>query len=173
MAASYTVTGSLQISMQANASGSGDVAGTLQCSESDAFTFASAGGTAPTISGWVNGELSLSSATDLLVAHATDPFQGAGDASYFPPGFSVASSKLKAIRIKNTHASASCDVQMGASNGLPIFKAASDGLTLAPGDEFVLFIKAGTAALTTTSNDKLTLTPSASCTLEVTLIYGP
>lgn len=173
MAAAYTVTGNLAITMTGSAVASGDVAGGLQLSESDSFAFASAGGTAPTISGWVNGELTLSAATDLLLAHATDPFQGAGDAAYFPPGFSVASSKLKAIRIKNTHASASLNVQMGALNGLPIFLAASDGLTLAAGDEVVLFIKAGTAALTTGTNDKLTLTPSASCTCEITCLYGP
>ncbi len=111
-------------------------------------------------------------AGDLLLAHATDPLQGMGDAAY-APGFTVASSKLKTLVIQNTDSTDSITVARGAANGLPVFDAASDAITLAPGDFFIYHKKAGTAALTTGSNDKLTISVSAgSPTFEIMAIYG-
>jgi hypothetical protein len=150
-----------------------DAQGTLGVRETLDLTFAAAGGTDPTISGWVNGTITVA-AGDLLMAHATDPFQGMGDSSYGPPGFTVASTKLKLLYMKNLHATISINVIRGAANGLPVFTAAGDGIDIPAGGALLIYYPTGTAALTTTSNDKLTLAPaSGSPTMDVLAIYGP
>jgi hypothetical protein len=153
---------------------SGEKTGSENAQISKNLTWAAAGGTAPTISGWLIGT-GTAAAGDLLLAHATDPLQGMGDATY-SEGFTVASTKLKGLYLENLSTTAGQDITIirGAANGLPIFAAAGDGITLAPGDFIYLFIKAGTAALTTTSNDKLTLSVAAgSPTFRLVAAYGP
>lgn len=142
-----------------------------------AIEYAAAGGTAPTVSGWVRGTLLVEAADDWLMAHASDPFQDHGDAEY-SPDFTVAGSKLKTLVVYNDpNADSPGDVTVAraASNGLPIFAAAGDAITLPPGGFLIWHNPDGTAALTTTSNDALTVTPEASTDpeLEVFAIYGP
>lgn len=137
-----------------------------------AVRFEAAGGDAPTLSGFLHGDGSISGATTLLLAHATDPFQGAGDAAY-SEGFTLSGAKLKCLLLENT-GEVNLTVARSASNGLPIFDANGDALTLAPGDALLIYRKAGTAALVTGTNDALTVTP-ASGTGEFRLAvgYGP
>ncbi len=174
MAGTGAYTGVLGLTVTGRNTLGGDWAGVQQIPTiADAINFAAAGGSAPTISGWLYGTVTLTEAVTLLLAHATDPFQGAGD-SLYSLGFTVASSKLKLLYIKNTSESQTIAVARGATNGLPIFDAASDAITLAVGDILCLYKKAGTAALTTGSNDGLTLTPSLTgATAIICAVYGP
>ncbi|MGV3721981.1 MAG: hypothetical protein ACO1SX_13800 [Actinomycetota bacterium] len=148
-----------------------DASGGEAVNKQDTTTYAASGGTQPTITGWLNGALSVTGAITLLLAHATDPLQGAGDAAY-SPGFTPAGAKVKYIRIKNTHASASL-VASRPANGLPFLDAENDAITILAGSTIELEYNAGLAALTTTSNDALLLTPSTgTVTGEITVVYG-
>jgi hypothetical protein len=173
MATTRTYTGQTSLSFTAQALASVDGAGGETIPRIlNAITWAAAGGTAPTLTGWLYAATVTCAAGDWLLAHATDPFQSMGDSAY-APGFTVASSKLKLLYIRNKDTANSITIARGAANGLPIFDAASDAVTLAPGDCLLLYKKAGTAALTTTSNDKITVAVSAgSPTCEVLAFYG-
>lgn len=168
----YTYSGSLGISIGATALADSGYSGSINLSETLERIFAAAGGSAPTISGFLRGQITAA-AGDLLLAHATDPFQSMGSAEW-SPGFVVASSKLKLLYIINTDATNSITVACGATNGLPIFDAASDAITLAAGDCFLYHKKAGTAALTTGSNDKLTISVGGGTpTAYIVALFGP
>lgn len=170
MANTYTYTGTLSLAAKLKNTFGGDQVGSVYAEIAKAATFKPSGGDA-VITGFVYGTLTVA-AGDLLLAHATDPLQGMGDAVY-STGFTVAGSKLKLLYIENTHASLSITVARGAANGLPIFDAAGDSVTLAPGDVLFIYKPAGTAALTTGSNDKLTLQPSSgSPTAKILVGYG-
>lgn len=148
-----------------------DASGGEAVNKQDSVTFAASGGTAPTITGWLNGALSVTGAITLLLAHATDPLQGAGDATY-SPGFTVAGSKPKLLRIVNTHASASLVVSRPV-NGFPFPDAQGDAITIPAGGKIMMEWPAGLATLSTGSNDALTLTPSTgTVTGEITVVYG-
>jgi hypothetical protein len=96
-----------------------------------------------------------------------------GDAAY-SEGFTVAGSKLKFLLIENLDATQTITVIQGAAAGLPIFAAAGDGVAIAPGGIHMFYNPAGTAALTTTSNDKLTVSVSGgSPTFRLVAAYGP
>lgn len=172
MATTATYSANLDLGGSAQALLGGDRSGTEVDKFREIIAWAAAGGSAPTISGFFKGVATVA-AGDWLLAHATDPLGTMGDATY-SEGFVVAGSKLKLLMIKNLSTTDSITVARGAANGLPIFDAAGDSVTLAPGDIFLFYKKAGTAALTTGSNDKLTLTPSAgSPTCDVRAWYGP
>lgn len=172
MANTNSYRGSSSLSFQASASFSGDTQGSRTGAWAFTRTYSPAGGDSPTISGFVRGTITVA-AGDLLLAHASDPFQGMGDATY-SDGFTVAGTKIKAIAFRNCSDSLSITIARGAANGLPIFDAAGDAITLPPLGCFVLEFPSGTAALTTGSNDKLTLAPSSgSPTMEILVIYGP
>jgi hypothetical protein len=168
----YTYAGTLTVALTGTATASGDpVSGVHSLAESLTATFAASGGSAPTITGFLAGSITAA-AGDLLLAHDTDPFQGMGSEGY-SAGFSPASSKIKAIYIKNTDSTNTITIARKATNGLPIFDAASDAITLAAGDCFFYYKKAGTAALTTGSNDGLTISVGGgSPTADVVVIYG-
>lgn len=169
----YAYSGSIGLYLNALVTADGDpITGNMRLQEALDATLAAAGGSAPTISGFLAGEITAA-AGDLLLAHATDPFQGMGSEAY-SPGFTPASSKIKALYIRNTDDTNTITIARGATNGLPIFDAAEDSITLAAGDCFFYYKKAGTAALTTGSNDKLTISVGAgSPTADVVVIYGP
>lgn len=150
---------------------SGDKGGADTYDEQVSVTWAVTGGTAPTGEGVLNGSLSVTGAQDILLAHATDPLQACGDSTY-SEGFAPAGKKLKYLRIRNTHATASLKVERG-TNGLPVFDATGDSITIPAGGYVEWYFPAGTAALTTGSNDKLTLTPSTgTMTGEIIAVYG-
>ena len=173
MAVTATFTGSTSFSINAQAAYTVDASAGPALRILQSLTWAASGGDAPTISGWLYGATVTCAAGDWLLAHATDPFQSMGDSTY-PTGFTVASSKLKLIYVRNTDATNTITIARGAANGLPIFDAAGDSITLAVGDIFLYYKKAGTAALTTGSNDKLTISVGAgSPTCEVAVFYGP
>lgn len=173
MATTYSYSGSLIMTLLGLVTFSGDTTGAQQTKTSVNVTFDPSTGDSPTISGYLAGSLSFSGSVDMLLADSTDPMQGAGNAAY-SPGFTVASSKLKAIYIKNTSASASITVARGAAAGLPIFDAASDAITIPPSGIIYLQFNAGTAALSTTTNDKLTITSSSgTATGDLVVFYGP
>lgn len=128
--------------------------------------------TLTTIAGFFKGAFTVA-AGDFLLAHASDPLQGMGDAAY-TLNFTVASKKLAYLYLKNTHASISWSFARGAANGLTLFDAASDAITLKAGAEFRMadFTNGITSALTTGSNDKLTITPaSGSPTGTIVAVY--
>ncbi len=172
MADTITYSGNASIVASLNAAISGDKTGAQAAALSKVLTFAASGGTAPTLSGFFKGTITAA-AGDLLLAHASDPLQGMGDATY-SQGFTVAGTKLKFLYIENTDTTNSITISRGTTNGLPIFNAADDAITLAPGDFFLYYKAAGTAALTTGTNDKLTIAVSGgSPTATVIAAYGP
>lgn len=172
MATTYELSGSLSISHFFQVAFETDASGGYRVSLNESIVFNDAGGSEPDIQGFFKGTGSISASTDLLLAHASDPLQGAGDATY-SPGFTVAGSKLKFLYIKNTDDTESLTISRGAANGLPVFDAAGDAITLPPGGIFLFYPKTGTAALTTGSNDKLTVAPSANTvTFDIVAGYG-
>lgn len=151
---------------------SADSEGSRVARVTDRLTWAATGGTGPTLSGWLKGTFTPA-AGDILLAHATDPLQGMGD-SVYSDGFTVAGSKVKGIWLRNNDATQSFTVARGALNGADIFDAAGDSITLAPGNQLWLFFKAGKSALTTGSNDKLTISVTGAHTTasDILVIYG-
>jgi hypothetical protein len=130
------------------------------------------GGAAPTLSGWLYGTLAVSVGT-LLLAHATDPFAGMGDAQY-SEGLAVAGKRLKLLYLRADPANAaSVTIERASSNGLEIFTAAGSGIILAPGGRLIWEDPLGIGPLSTGTNDALTLTPDSG-TPAVTLlaVYG-
>ena len=66
-----------------------------------------------------------------------------------------------------------CSIDLSRTKRLPARKWNWKLITLAPGDVFLYYKKAGTAALTTTSNDGLTVAVSAgNPTCKVLAGYG-
>lgn len=174
MALTTAYSGSLQRIINFLNQFSGDRDGNESAAYRIQTNFAAAGGNAPTISGFLKGNLVVA-AGDILLAHATDPFQSMGDAAY-STGFAVAGSKLKYLYIEHTDTSGSntFTVTRKASVGLPIFDTAGDSVTLSPGDTFERLFKAGAGALTTGSNDALTLSVSGgSPGALIIAAYGP
>jgi hypothetical protein len=174
MATSTVYSGRLAVDLLLQAVLSGDKAGVEKTPDDLGLSvrFGAAGGDAPTLSGFLHGEGSISGATTLLLAHASDPFQGAGDASY-SEGFTVAGSKLKVLALINT-GSVNLTVARAASNGLPILDANGDALTLDPGGMLLLYRPAGTVALATGTSDGLTITPaSGTGNFQLAAGYGP
>jgi hypothetical protein len=166
--------GNLGLTLLAQYLASVDGAGGEAINLRKSLTFAAAGGDAPTLSGWVYASEITAAAGDWLIAHASDPFQGMGDAAY-SPGFAPAGAKVKLLYIladgDNTE---TITIARGATNGFPLFDAANDSVTLAAGDFLLRYWQAGSAALTTTSNDKLTVSVSgAGPLLSVLILYGP
>lgn len=169
----YTYSGDLSISMNVTVTASGDpIIGNMRLQELFSAVLAASGGTAPTVSGFLAGTFTAA-AGDLLLAHATDPLGSMGSETY-SAGFNPASSKLKVLAIRNNDATNTVTIARAAANGLPIFSAANDAISIDAGGFFFLHLKAGTAALTTGSNDALTVsvgggTPSC----DIVAIYGP
>lgn len=173
MATTNTYSGNVSLTGELRTAYSVDSTGGRSAKFTESLVFDPAGGDAPTISGYLNGTLALSGAVDCLLAAASDPLQGAGDAAY-SDGFSPAGAKIKLLRIKCTDATHGFTVARKATNGVDLFEAASDAVRLMPGDVLLLYRKAGGGALSTGSNDGLTLTPlSGSPTGEITVVYGP
>lgn len=172
MAVTGAPTGTLFINPAFKNTLSGDMSGEEATNATvQTIIFAASGGTAPTVTGWFQGTMTAA-AGDILLAHATDPLQSMGSASYCQ-GFTVAGSKLKLLYIVNNDTTNTITIQRGATNGLPIFLAAEDGMTIPASGIFLYYNKAGTAALTTGSNDKLTISVSAgSPTAYVLAVYG-
>lgn len=172
MSVTRTTSGTLSLKTLLGTLVTGDWGGGEALNSAITITLAATGGAAPTVTGWMKGTLSLSGAVTLLLAHATDPLQGAGDATY-SPGLTVASSKLKGLIIKVDSSSGGNLTIERPANPLPIFNALGDALTLDPGGMFVFFLEDGTAALTTGSNDALLITPSAgTVTGTIIALYG-
>lgn len=174
MADTTALSGSTSLTQQLTAALSGEKTGSEVARIAKTLTWAAAGGTAPTLSGFFIGT-GTAAAGDILLAHASDPLQGQGSATY-SSGFVVAGTKLKSIYIENLSTTAGQDITFarGAAAGLPIFDTAGDSVTLAPGDFIYLFKKAGTAALSTTVNDKITISVAAgSPTYRIVVCYGP
>lgn len=173
MAITTAYSGSARLEVKLRCAYSGERGGGESADFLLSAALAAAGGDDPTLSGFVQGTL-VAAAGDLLLAHATDPLQAMGSARY-SEGFTVAGSKLKLLVIRNNDPTNSVTIIRGAANGLPIFLAAGDGVTLGPGQVLFLYNPAGlTAALTTGSNDKLTVSVSAgtpSC--DFLAAYGP
>jgi hypothetical protein len=172
MATTRAYSGKLTTSARFSALLSGDRTGSEVAEQSNNITFDPAGGDAPTISGFLSGEATCA-AGDWLLAHATDPLQGMG-ASVYSGDFTVAGTKLKYLEIRNEDATNSITISRKTTNGLPIFNAADDAITLAPGDILIIHKKAGTAALSTGSNDALTVAVSGgSPVAQIIAAYGP
>lgn len=168
MSTTRTHSGTLKIDSVARVMQTGDEEGTLEGRHLKNVTYSAAGGSAPTISGYLVGTVSPAIGTDYLLAAATAPF-GA-----YAPGFVVAGTKIKEIIFYNTDTTYSVVVARKAANGAPILDATLDSVTLQPGAQFVLTFPAGTAALTTGSNDGITLTPSGGTPAVFILVkYGP
>lgn len=172
MALTTTLSGSLRIEPNFKSAFSGDRSGEEQINDAQVILFAASSGDAPTLTGFFKGTATCA-AGDWLLAHASDPLGSMGNAGY-NQGFTVDGSKLKFFYVRNTDSTNSITITRKTSSGLPIFNADGDAVTLAPGDIFMFYKKAGTAALTTTSNDGLTISVSAgNPTCIVIAAYGP
>lgn len=169
----YTYSGSFSMGMEVLVTADGSpISGNMQLSKLFAGILAATGGTAPTVSGFMAGTFTAASG-DILLAHATDPLGTMGSEVY-SAGFTVAGSKLKLLAIRNNDSTNTVTIARAASNGLPIFAAASDGTTLDAGGFFLWHNKAGTAALTTGSNDALTIAVGGGAPVcDIVAIYGP
>lgn len=110
------------------------------------------------IAGFFKGE-AIAAAGDWLLAHASDPLSGMGDAAY-SDGFTVSGKKLTLLLIVNKDATNSITITRKTAAGLPIFEADGDAIIIKAGGIFMYFNPTGTAALTTTVNDGLTIAVS-------------
>lgn len=173
MAITTALSGSFLLQILLRSAYSGDRSGGEDAEKRLSVTFTPAGGADPTLSGFLSGTVTAA-AGDLLLAHATDPFQSMGDSEY-SQGFTVAGTKLKLLYLENTDDAETVTVLRGAANGLPVFAAAGDGRTLGPGEVMLLYNPVGlTGALTTGSNDKLTLAVSGGTPALLAIAgYGP
>jgi hypothetical protein len=158
---------------------SGDAAGGLKLPPiRQALTFVDGAlSTDPNISGWLyQSDLSYSAATALFLAHATDPFQTAGDAVYSDVAFVPGGKKVKAIYARAAAANTDkIQVARASAQGFLGFVALSDGLWLSAGGIFFWYDPGGDVggALTTAVNDRLTITPnSGTQALEMLVVYG-
>ncbi len=158
MATTVTYTGRIASQPSVTATLSGDKAGQEVFELPLSYTFGR--DDAPAVVGALEGYLSVTGAQDILLAHATDPLGATGSASY-SEGFAPAGKELMYLRIANQHASASLLVERSAANGLPIFDAAGEGMSIGPGGYREWYEPAGFGALTTGSTDALTLSPSS------------
>lgn len=177
MAQTNTYSGALTILAQGKNTLGGDTSGEQKGTVNKSITFSASGGSAPTISGFFSATATLNgSAANLLLAHATNPFTNlnAGTVTY-SDGFTVASSKLKLLIFENLDNSIAITIGTPSANRFELIQANSQSLrALAAGDIFMFYMKAGSAALTTGSNDAIALTPaSGSPTLQVSAFYGP
>lgn len=176
MATTRTQSGTLQVFPKFRVALSGDAQGGAETLDSLRLsqTWNADGIGDPDFVGWVYGTLTVT-AGDILLAHASDPFGTMGDATY-SDGLTVAGKKLKALYLYSPATNvANITVARKATNGLTVFLAASDGLTLTPGGVWLWTDPVGsvTGALATGSNDALTLTPSAGTpTLYLLAVYG-
>jgi hypothetical protein len=80
-------------------------------------------------------------------------------------GATITAAKIKAIAIRasvNNNVANSVNVTRPASNGVPLFMAAGDGISLAPGEVFVWFAPTGSGkAVTAGTGDLITITNGA------------
>jgi hypothetical protein len=176
MSITRTFSGSLDINAVAKDTLSGDIAGTESIVRALSIAFAASGGSAPTISGFITGAVATSTTpADLLLAHATNIFVNFGGTATYSTGFTVAGSKVKLLLLENLDTTNSITVTTPHLHSFPIIQAADQSLRdLGPGDVYLFFAKAGSAALTTGSNDALTLVSSAGTPqLQVSVLYGP
>ena len=173
MAETYTYGAQTSLSTVCSVALAGDRLGSVAATFLKDITWDVAGGTPPTVTGFMNGT-GTAAATDALLAHATDPLGTMGDAAY-SEGFTVAGSKLKLLIIENLDATNTLTISRGAANGLAIFGAASAAMPIPHGGVFVWYDPTGavTGALTTGSNDKLTFAVSGgSPTYQLLAVYG-
>lgn len=168
MATTRAYAATLKIESTARVTATGDKSGSVEGKHIKNVTYAAAGGTAPTISGYLVGRVNPATPTAYLLAAATAPF------GEYSEGFTVAGTKIKEVVLYNEDTTNSITIERTSANGCPIFDAAGDGVTLLPGAQCVITFPAGTAALTTTSNDSITVTPSAGTpSLFILVKYGP
>jgi hypothetical protein len=154
VAVTYTLSGTLSLGAALASVFSGDNSGQRNATVEFSDTFAASGGDVA-MTGYFKGTATCA-AGDWLLAHASDPLQSMGTATY-SDGFDPASDKLYLLVVLNTDATNTITISRGTTNGLPIFGAADDAITIAAGGMFVWYSPAGTAALTTGTNDKLTI----------------
>jgi hypothetical protein len=173
MAVTNVVSGSLSLALTLRRVASGDESGTVLSQISETRNFGATASLPETIEadGYLYGTV-VAAAGDWLLAHASDPFQGMGDATY-SGGFAPAGKKVKAICIVNNDTANSVTLTPKTGNPFLLLGAAGDLITIQPGGVFLLTIPEGSAALTTTTNDGITVaveggTPS----LEVLIAYG-
>lgn len=175
MATTYTYGGTLEISASAQASAGTDWSGTVAAALASSIEFAVSGGTPPTISGFLRGTGTATNG-DILIANSTDPLQGMGD-STFSPGFTVAGSKLKFLMVVNNDTTQTITFSNGAANGTTIFDGTNThGEKIEPGGLWLYYDPTGalSAALTTGSNDKITVAISGGTPeFDLLAFYGP
>ncbi len=175
-ATTYTYSGQLTLTASLQVLFGGDTSGTYTGAiAQEVIAFDVDGGTVPTLSGFVHGATVTAAAGNWLIADP-DPFQGQGDAT-FSPGFTMGTThKVKLFIIVNNDATNAITIINGGSAGTTLFDGtASHGTTVEPGGIHLTYDPTGarSGALTTTTNDKLTVsvgggTPS----LEVLIGYG-
>ncbi len=172
----YTLGGQLDLTASFSASASGDSTGNLSAALAQSLTWDVDGGTAPTVSGWVHGSNVAAAAGNWLLANS-DPFQSQGDAGFQPPGFSISNThKVKLLIVVNNDTANNVTIVNGSANGTTLFDGTNThGQKIEPGGIYLHYDPTGalSGALTSGSNDKLTLSVSAGAPpLEVLIGYG-
>ncbi len=171
----YTLAAQLDLTATFSAVASGDNTGNLSASIIQSLTFDVDGGTVPTVSAWVHGTV-VAAAGNWLIADP-DPFQSQGNAVFQPPLFAMSTThKLKFLYVANNDGTYAVTMINGASAGTTIFDGtASHGNKIEPGGFFLDYDPAGikSGALTTTTNDKITLSVAGGTpSLEVLMGFG-
>jgi hypothetical protein len=175
MAASAVYSGSISLTAQLQAILGTDLSGSQVGKFLRSLSFSASGGAAPTLTGFVHAAAVVCAAGDWLLADASDPFQSMGDAQY-SQGFAPAGAKPKLITVANLDTVNTITVKRGAANGLTLFDTAGAGQVIQPGGFLFFYDPTGATcgALTTGSNDKLTIAVSGgSPNAEVLIGYGP
>ncbi len=175
-ATTYTYSGHIDLAASFAVLFGGDSSGSQSAGlTQQSIDWAADAGNAPTVSGWVHAAAVAAAAGNWLVADA-DPFGSMGDA-VFSPGFTMGTThKIKLFAVINSDSTYSATIINGASAGTTFFDGtASHGVTVEPGGIVFIYDPTGarSGALTTTSNDKMTVSVSGGApSLEVLIAYG-
>lgn len=170
MATVEAFSGNLSIAAFLRGAFSGDLtAGEQTQAFSYSVAFTDSGGVEPDCSAFLSGTITATTTpTDYLLIAASAPF-----GTYSRTAPVSATDRIKLAAFYNSDATNTITVKRGAANGCPIFNAASAGIDIPPGGIVTLYYGTGTAVLTTTSNDKVTVVSSVgNCSLVCVIGYG-
>ena len=155
---SYTASyiGSLQLTALLTQALSGDYGSGVSAKSQINRSFSGQANADSVPTGGGRAVITLAGGANSLLLGNTTPFAGFA----WMPGFDPGGKKLVGLLLINLDATYTVAVIRGATNGLPIFDAASHGVTLAANGGAHLYLNPAGLTLTSGSNDLLTLTPS-------------
>lgn len=168
MAQTSTVSASLNVTVKVAALITGDLIAALPQSRellvSQEYNDGGTGGALKS-QGVLAGSISITGATDYLLGAATAPFGS------YNAGFTANGKLVKHIIIKNTGA-VELRLKKKATGGFGIFSGSTDYMPI-PAGQTVVIPTHGTTAITTGTDDGITITPaSGTGTADIVVLYG-